>query len=123
MEYQATVKTKIISAHGRPMTTIIEGADIFNVQLGGMRTSEQKCAECMGYFEPDDEVVVFQTSKFTVAETIPLGEPYLVHVKNSAGKVCLEDFISRVLQNHKQKEEEVSVPETKISVEEIPHQE
>ncbi len=99
MNYQAKVSTKVAATSGQAITTTIEGADLQELRLTNLHSFEQKCAECMTYFEAGEEVVVFEISKLNHDETISLDAPYLVHIKNKDGKVCLEDFIARALQS------------------------
>ena len=104
MKYSAKVSTKVITSSGHAIITTIEGANIEDLTIEELSAHQSLCNECLNPLEVGEEVVVFEISKFNPSCSISLTEPHLIHIKNKYGKVCLEDFIARLLQSTREKE-------------------
>lgn len=101
MKYSANAKIITLASYnfGKVITHTIEGAEIEGLKIDELSLKESKCEECMREFDTGDDIVVIHLSKMNKDGSIPIEAPYLVHIKNDEGKVCIEEFITRMLQS------------------------
>lgn len=115
MQITGTVKTLLEIGDNSTYTTVIENAEITDVKI----IEERECPECLQTFENDDPVIVIATSRYKkgrrLTPSISLDKPYVIHLKNKDGKVCVEDFMLRLLESLNPKEESSKEEEQKIS--------
>jgi hypothetical protein len=94
--------------------TTIEGAKLTEVKLTHFNRADG-CSECLKPFEEGESVIVIVPSVFKKCTDIDNNEEmalyldavYTVHLTNSTGNSCLEDFIARYIQNFAPKKDEV----------------
>ena len=99
MKFSATTRVVSATPLGSKIITTIEGAELENLKLTELLSKDRKCSECMEPLLPDEEVVIFASSHIDTNNEISIDLPYLIHVKNQDGKVCLEEFVTRLLQS------------------------
>ncbi len=88
--------------------------ELDSLTISDIRGNRRKCAECNQVFGPGDKVVIVGESIYNEDDTLPITDEglHFVHLKGKQGGSCLEDFISRLLNNKPNTEEEASKEST-----------
>lgn len=67
------------------------------VNIKDFEGNESKCAQCMMPLKNGERVLLLYDTILQDQQIEMNKELYVVHIKNSAGNLCLEEFISRLL--------------------------
>ena len=75
--------------------------ELDSLTISDIRGNRRKCAECNQFFGPGDKVIILGESQYQENDTLPVLDEglHFVHLEGKQGGSCLEDFISRLLNN------------------------
>jgi hypothetical protein len=75
--------------------------ELTDLTISDIKGNRRRCAECSQAFNPGDKVIVIGESIYSEQDSLPLNDEglHFVHLAGKQGGSCLEDFISRLLNN------------------------
>jgi len=95
MQYKLSSELKL-----GDISVSLAGLKSEKVVICDLKGKDLKCAQCMLPLQDLENVVVLMDTKFANGEVELDGQLQMIHIMNSAGHCCIEDYMARLTSKY-----------------------